>query len=99
MDVARTQRQQDELVVVGAGDEQRQILVLVVVAVPEGQLLIPVCRIIDGVEVEGQMFGRGRERSDELIDEQIAEAEQGGDVDDILEARQRGLTGQRWVGG
>jgi hypothetical protein len=40
VDVARPQGQQDELVVVGAADDQWQVLVLIVVPMPEGDLRV-----------------------------------------------------------
>ena len=78
---------------------KRQILVLLVEAVEQGQLLRPVGRVVHGVEVEGQRQGRLRERGDELVDEHVAQAEQGGDVDLVLEAGQGRLTGQVGVVG
>jgi hypothetical protein len=39
---------------------------------PEGQLLVAVSRVIDGVEVEGQVTGRRVEGGDELVEEHIA---------------------------
>jgi hypothetical protein len=67
MDVAWPQGQHDELVVFGAGNDQREILVLVVVAVPKGQLLVAMRRVIDRVQVECQVAGRGVEGGDELV--------------------------------
>jgi len=46
------------------------------------------------IKVEGQRDGWLRERGDELVDKHVAEAEQGRDVDQVLEAGQRRLTGQ-----
>ena len=42
------------------------MLRVIVVAVPEGQLLAAVGRVIDGVEVEGQVTGWCVEGGDEL---------------------------------
>ncbi len=78
-------------VVVGAGADQRQVLVLVVVAVPEGQLLLAVGRVIDGVEVERQVARRRIEGGDELVEEDVAQPLEGRDGDGVLEA------GQRWL--
>jgi hypothetical protein len=86
MNVAGPQGQHDELVVVGAGDDQRQVLVLIVVAVPEGQLLVPVGRVIHGVEVERQVAGRGVEGGDELVNEDVTESLEGLDRNGVLEA-------------
>jgi HKD family nuclease/diadenosine tetraphosphate (Ap4A) HIT family hydrolase len=91
--VARPQRQHHELVVVGAGDDQGQVLVLVVVAVPERQLLVAVGRVIDRVQVERQVRGRGVEGGDELVKEHVAQPLEGFDADGVLEAGQRRLAG------
>jgi hypothetical protein len=80
--------------VFGAGDDQGQVLVLVVIAVPEGQLLLAVGRVVHGVQVERQVARRCVEGGDELIDEHVAQALEGLDADRVLEARQGGLAGQ-----
>ena len=82
------------MVVVGAGDDQGQVLVLVVVVVPAGQLLVAVGGVIDGVEVERQAARRDREGVQELADEELAEPFERGDGDRILEPREGGLAGQ-----
>jgi hypothetical protein len=94
VDVARPQGQHHELVVVDAGNDQRQVLVLVVVAVPEGQLLVAVSRVIDGVQVEGQVTRRGVEGREELVNEDVAQLLEGRDGDGVLEAGERRLAGQ-----
>jgi hypothetical protein len=94
MHVPWAQGQRDELVVVGAGEDQRQVLVLVVIAVPERQLLVPVGRVIDGVQVEGQVARRRVEGGDELVDEDVTQPLERFDGDGILEAGQGGLAGQ-----
>jgi hypothetical protein len=86
-------------VVVGAGDNERQILVLLVVAVEEDQLLTAVRGVIHGIEVEEQVARRRGERGEELVDQGVAQAFQRGDVDGVLKARQGGLAGQVGVGG
>src|SRR5581483_4697086 len=58
------------------------------------QLLVPVRRVVDGVEVEGQGGRRLGERGDELVDEDVPEPFEGGNGDGVLEAGQGGLTGQ-----
>lgn len=48
------QPDQQDGVVLGAGDGDGQVLVLLVEAVEEGQLLLPMRGIVKGVQVEGQ---------------------------------------------
>jgi hypothetical protein len=74
MHVARPQGRHHELVVVGAGDDQRRVPVPVVVAVPEGQLLVAVGQVIHGVQVEREVARRGPEGGDELVEEHVASA-------------------------
>ena len=62
-------------------------------------MLRTVGRIVHRVEVEGERDGRVRERGDELVDEHVAESEQGRDVDPVLEPGQRRLAGEIRVGG
>ena len=50
--------------------------------------------VVHGVEVESQRERRLGERGDELVDEHVAEILQRGNVDLVLEARQRRLAGQ-----
>ena len=70
------------------------MLRVVVVAVPEGQLLLAVGRVIDRVEVERQMARRRVEGGDELVEEDVARPLEGLDGDGVLEAGQGGLAGQ-----
>src|SRR5262249_59295317 len=79
---------------VGAGGDRGRVRFLVVEAVPEGQLLAAVGRVIDGVQVERQAARRPGERGDELVDEEVAQALERGDADGVLEAGQRRLAGQ-----
>ena len=67
---------------------------MVVVAVPEGQLLVTVGGVNDGVQVDGQMMRRLVEGGDELVNEDITDILEGLNGDGILEARQGGLAGQ-----
>src|SRR5579871_700362 len=83
---AGPKRQQHDLVVVGAGDEGREILVLVEEAVEQHQLLRAVGGVVDRIQVEGQVPGRCGERGDELIDEDVTQALERSNVDGILEA-------------
>src|SRR5580692_7550547 len=88
------QGQDYDLIVIGAGDERGEVLVLLEVTVEEDELLLAVSRVIDGVDIEGEMLGRGREGGNELIDENITQAEQGTHRDGVLETRMGRLTGQ-----
>ena len=83
-----------EFVVLGAGDLEREVLILLIKPVEQRELLRPVRRVVHGIKVEGQRDWRLRERGDELVDEHVAEAEPGGDVDPVLEPGQRRLAGQ-----
>jgi hypothetical protein len=56
------------------------------VAVPEGELLVAVGRIVHGIEVERQLTGRGIEGGDELVNEDVAEPLKGLDGNGVLEA-------------
>jgi hypothetical protein len=62
--------------------------------VPEGQLLPAVGRVIDGIQVEGQVTRRALEGGDELVEEDVTQPLEGGDGDGLLEAGQGGLAGQ-----
>jgi hypothetical protein len=94
-----TQTEHHDVVGPFAGNDQGQILVLLVVTVKECELLIAVGRVIDGVEVEGERDGWFGEGRDELIDEDVAEPPERRDVDEVLEAGECGLTGEVLVVG
>ncbi len=83
---AVTQTDHHHLLRLHRGDNQRQVLVLLVEGVKKRQLLRPVRRIIHRVEVEGQRQRGLRERGNELIHEHVAESFQRGDGDLVLEA-------------
>jgi hypothetical protein len=70
---------------VGAGDNQRQVLVLVVAAGRKGQLLMTMGRVINGIEVEGQVSRRGVEGGDNLVEEHVTQPFERLDGDGILE--------------
>jgi len=59
-------------VVFGAGDDNRQILILFVVSMKHNQLLLPVRGVVEGIDIEGEMPGRLVEGLDERINEHIA---------------------------
>jgi hypothetical protein len=77
MPVVRGQGPHDELVGVGAGDGPRPVLVLGVVAVPEGRRLMAVGRVIDGMAVEGQGARRRVEGGDDLGTDDVASPREG----------------------
>src|ERR1700728_2189307 len=57
-------------------------------------------RVIDSVDIEGEVLGRRREGSNELIDEHIAQTEQRTNRDGVLETGVSGLACQVWaIGG
>ena len=93
------QAEHHDVIGLGTGEYQGQVLVLLVVAVEERQLSGSVGGVVHGVEIEGPRQRRFGERGDELIDEDVAESEQGRNVDLVLEAGQRRLTGQVGVVG
>src|SRR5262245_34277354 len=51
-------------------DVQRQIAVAVVIAVKEAPLLVPVQRVVGGVEVENDLLGRVLVRLEKQLDKQ-----------------------------
>ena len=83
-------------------DDQREVLVLIVVGVKEGQLLVPVRGVIGGIDVEREPFGQaagvlGAQSFDAGLGQEVQQAIERGDLDGILEAGERGLAGQRIV--
>jgi hypothetical protein len=84
--------------VIAAEDVQRQVAVVVVVAVEEAALLMAVDRVVGGVEVEDQRLGRAVMAGDELIGEHAGDADQGGAVDAVLQAAEGRGGCQRRVG-
>jgi hypothetical protein len=78
----------------GTGNDERQILVLLIEAMKQSELLRTVRRVVDCVQIEGERQRRLGERGDELIDERFTKLLQRGDVDLVLEAGQRRLAGQ-----
>jgi hypothetical protein len=63
-------------------------------------MLLPVRRVVERVDVEGEVPGRLLEGSNEQIDEDVAQPPQAGDRDGVPEPREGRLTGEvRAVGG
>lgn len=83
---AGPQGENDELVVVGTGDERGEVLILFEVAVEEDQLLLAMGGVIDGIQIEGEMPGRCREGGNELIDEKVTKPFERTNADGVLEA-------------
>ena len=67
----KQQAQHHDLVVLGAGNNPRLILVLVVASVEQNQLLVAVRRVVASVNVEYELSRRFIERCHELIDKQL----------------------------
>jgi hypothetical protein len=78
----------------GIGDDQGEVLVLSVVAVEQRELLGPVRRIVEAVQVERQPSRLLSEGLDKLIDQQLPQAEERLDADGVHEPRERRLRGQ-----
>src|SRR5260370_28596405 len=59
--MARTKRRRDQvlfhLVVEGEETDHRQITVAIVVAIEKGELLLAVCRIVRGIQIDGDSAG------------------------------------------
>ena len=67
-----------------AADDQGEVLVLLIEPVKQGQLLLAMTGIVGGVDVQGQGMGGLIERVDEVIDEEVVESPEGGDVDGVF---------------
>lgn len=72
---------------------QRQVTVAVVVAVKEAPFLLAMQRVVRGVKVQHQLFGRGPETGDKLIDQYLMQAPGARTVSPLLQAAQRGGAG------
>ena len=59
---------------------------LLVIAMKKCQLLLAVGRVVEGIDVDGDLGGPGLERGDELIEEHIAKAQQVFGVDAVFKA-------------
>ncbi len=81
-------------VVLGARNNNRQILILLIVSVKHDQLLIAMRGIVEGIEIESDVARRSLKRLNEQVDEDVPQTPQVGDRDSILKSRERGLTGQ-----
>ena len=88
---AVSQAHQRNHVVLGTGDDDRQILILFIVSVKHDQLLIAVRGIVEGVEIEREMPRRLIERLDELVDQRHLSAATD------RRSRRRSQTARAWV--
>ena len=68
---------------------------MIVVAVEEAALLLAVHGVVGGVEVEDQVLGRLGMGGDELIDQDLGDADQGLAVDAVLQPAEGRRRGQR----
>jgi hypothetical protein len=86
------------LVVEGHEAQQGQVTPGGVVAVEEGELLLPMRRVVGGIDVDGDPSGTALEAGtvlpDDHVGQRVAQPGQGQGADSILEARQRRLRGQ-----
>ena len=82
------QADQRDVIVLGARDHDRQVLVLLVEPVEEGELLPAVCRIVDGIHVERDPRRRFGEGVQTLRDESLTQPLQ-------VRDRDRGLSTAR----
>ena len=96
---AVSQADQEHHVVLGAGDDDRQILILIIVSMKHDQLLLAMRGVVEGVDVEREMAWRLIERLDEQVDQHVAQPPQVGDRDSVLEPRERRLAGEVGVVG
>src|SRR5512142_850475 len=63
---------------------------MIIIAVAEAALLLAVHRVVGGIEVEDQVLGRGAVGGDELVDQDLGDADQGRAIDAVLEAAEVG---------
>jgi hypothetical protein len=88
------QADEQDHVVLGAGDDDRQVLRLLVIAVEHDQLLLAVRRVVEGVDVEREVPRRRVEGLEEQVDQDVAEPPEVGDRDGVLEPREGRLAGE-----
>ena len=93
IDVGRTQISTQQMI--AGKDIQGEEAILVVKAVEEAADLIAVNRIIGGVEVKNQFLGRRRLRSDEDLDQDAGDVEEGAAPHAVLQPAESRRRGQR----
>lgn len=72
---------------------QRQVAIAVVVTMEEASLLLAVQRVVGGIKVQHQLFGRALEAGDELIDQHLMQPPRRGPIGPLLQSAQRGGAG------
>ena len=82
------------LAIFGTGNRTNKILVLPVESVEEDQLLLSVGRIVEDVDVQGDLRGWFVEGIHEPPNEMLFQSQQVARSDSIFKSRQGGLTGQ-----
>ena len=68
---------------------------MLIVSVEGPALLTAVDGVVGGVGVGGQVFGRGRVRGDELIDEGLGDPDRGGAAGAVFQAAEGRRRGER----
>ncbi len=81
-------------VILGTGDDPHQVLILLVEAVVEGELLLAMRRIVEYIDVQRELRRRLIEGSHELLQEPRFQSQQIAGCDGVLQSRQRRLAGQ-----
>jgi hypothetical protein len=80
---------------VAAEDVEGEEAVMVIVPVEEAPLLLAMDRVVGGVEVEDQGLGRLGMGGDELVNQDLGDADQGRAVDAVLQAAEGRGRGER----
>src|SRR5512135_3377988 len=70
---------------------------MIIIPMEEAALLLTVHRVVSGVEVEDQVLRRGAIGGDELVEEDLGDADQVLTIDAVLEAAEGGRRGERGV--
>jgi hypothetical protein len=92
--VPKSSAGKDHQVILGAGDDTNEVLVLIVKAMKQRQPLLTVSRIIEQIDVQGKLRSSRCKRFDQAIDEPIFHPRQVGGGHRILQTRNRRLTRQ-----
>ena len=97
VDIAGAQQSANQLAALPIKNQQRVVHVLVVVSVEEGQLLLPVGRVIRRIDVQHHHLGRLREGVHVVLLEQPEHSTHAQAVHRVLHAREGWLRGQGGV--
>ena len=76
----------EDLIGLGTTDDQRQVLILVVEPVKQGQLLLAVTGVVGGIEVQRDPGGWVIEGANEIVDEEVVHPKARIDVNAIHES-------------